>query len=98
MEGYQVLLAHDGAEALDIANRHRGPIELLLTDVVMQGLNGLEVASRLQSARPDIKTLFMTGDDLERDGVRRDRIVAKPFSIKSLLAAVRALIGSCDDA
>jgi two-component system cell cycle sensor histidine kinase/response regulator CckA len=92
-EGYQVLLAHDGTEALDIADQHRGSIALLLTDVIMQGINGIEVAKRLQRMRPELKILFMTGDDASNDGVQGGRVVPKPFSLQSLIAFVRNAIG-----
>jgi PAS domain S-box-containing protein len=57
----QVLLAADGIEALQIAERHRGPIHLLITDVVMPGLRGPELAAQLATSRPEMKVLYMSG-------------------------------------
>jgi CheY-like chemotaxis protein len=59
--GYMVLEATDGEEALRIAEAHTEPIHLLLTDVVMPRLNGVELAGRLTRQRPDTKVLYMSG-------------------------------------
>jgi CheY-like chemotaxis protein len=59
--GYRVLQAGDGEEALRIAEAYTEPIHLLLTDVVMPRLNGVEVAGRLTRQRPDTKVLYMSG-------------------------------------
>jgi CheY-like chemotaxis protein len=59
--GYRVLEATDGEEALRIAEAYPEPIHLLLTDVVMPRLNGVEVAGRLTRQRPDTKVLYMSG-------------------------------------
>src|SRR5260370_1905920 len=59
--GYRVLEARDGEEALRIAEGHTEPIHLLLTDVMMPRLNGVELAGRLTRQRPDTKALYMSG-------------------------------------
>jgi len=59
--GYTVLDSGDPAEALRLAARHEGSIHLLVTDVVMPGMSGREVADRLLHTRPDLKVLFMSG-------------------------------------
>ena len=59
--GFQVLQAADGAEALRQVAQHVGTIDLLLTDVIMPGMNGKEVADQLAVLRPGIKVLFMSG-------------------------------------
>ena len=59
--GFKVLEAADGRAALQIAEEFEGPIHLLLTDVVMPGMNGLELASRLAKLHPEIKILYMSG-------------------------------------
>ncbi len=59
--GYTVLEARHGAEALDVSERHVGPIHLLLTDVVMPEMSGRELAQRLAILRPATKVLFMSG-------------------------------------
>jgi len=92
--GYKVLVAKDGAEALELAGRHKGPIDLLLTDVVMPRVNGPELAQRLAVARPTMKTLYMSGyteratahhDVLASDAVSLE----KPFSLHRLAGKVR---------
>jgi PAS domain S-box-containing protein len=59
--GYTVLAAADGEAALELARRHTGPLDLLLSDVVMPGMNGRELADRLGVLRPGIRALFMSG-------------------------------------
>jgi len=92
--GYQVLAAKDGAEALEIADRYKKPIDLLLTDIVMPKVNGRELSQRLTAARPRMKTLFMSGYP-ERATPEQEMLVdetkflAKPFSLRSLAGKVR---------
>ena len=69
-EGYRVLEASDGQDAIRVAAQHPGPIHLLLTDVVMPGLNGCELASGLTALLPGIKVMFMSAYD-------RDFLVAR---------------------
>src|SRR5713101_1880723 len=87
--GYRVLEATDGEEALRIAEAHTEPIHLLLTDVIMPRLNGVELAGRLTRLRPDTKVLYMSGfavvgaqtDQLSGPGLQPgDPILPKPFS------------------
>lgn len=59
--GYRVLLANSPVEALQLAEKHPGNISLLLTDVVMPEMNGLELSRRMQSLYPKLKNLFMSG-------------------------------------
>jgi signal transduction histidine kinase len=61
LSGYMVLEAGHASEALQISASHQGPIHLLLTDVVMPGLSGPELAQRLQSARPPLRVLYISG-------------------------------------
>src|SRR5262245_11958343 len=60
-EGYQILEAGDGMEALESARMHTGPIDLLLTDVIMPGLNGFSLATQLVQIRPNVAVLYMSG-------------------------------------
>jgi two-component system cell cycle sensor histidine kinase/response regulator CckA len=59
--GYKVLEAYSGKEALKIGEEFEGPIHLLLTDVVMPGMNGIELASRLQKRHPEMRVFYMSG-------------------------------------
>jgi nitrogen-specific signal transduction histidine kinase/ActR/RegA family two-component response regulator len=92
--GYTVLAAAGPEEALGIAERYDDPIDLLLTDVVMPGMNGPEVAERIRALRPETTVMFMSGytdDALERHGVtvtdRND--LEKPFTPDVLAKVVR---------
>jgi PAS domain S-box-containing protein len=93
--GYQVLTAQDGPAAIDTA-RH-ADVQLLLTDVVMPGMSGRDVATRLSAAQPGIRVLYMSGHTdkgIVRDGVLDAGIdfLAKPFTSESLISAVDAAL------
>ena len=94
--GYRVLEALDGETALGIAGSHQGPIALLLVDVVMLGLSGPEVATRLHAIRPDTKILFMSGFSTEVTVVHGvsagDPLLVKPFSLDTLGRKVKELV------
>ncbi len=95
--GYTVLEAGGGRQALQIAKAHSGPIQLLLSDVVMPDLNGGELARLLTSLRPEMKSLFMSGhadSALMRFVPTKGaiRLLAKPFTRDELLSAVRELL------
>jgi PAS domain S-box-containing protein len=97
MYGYTVHEARNGEEALEIHGRHRGPIHLLLCDVVMPQLSGPELASRLTHLHPEMKVLYMSGyagTDIDRYGLLRARtpFLAKPFTPKSLARKVREVL------
>jgi PAS domain S-box-containing protein len=84
--GFTVLEARHGGEALDICRHHSGPIDLLLTDVVMPIMNGVDLVAEATSIRPNLAVLFMSGHP-ERAGVGLDpqgpqaaRLIMKPFS------------------
>jgi two-component system cell cycle sensor histidine kinase/response regulator CckA len=95
LHGYSVLPARNGAEAETIERSHSGPIHLLVTDVVMPGMGGRELADTIKSRRPQLKVLYMSGytnDEVVRHGVilARDAFLQKPFTPTSLVAMVRA--------
>jgi CheY-like chemotaxis protein len=95
--GYTVLEAASGAEALRIVATHPDRIHLVLTDVVMPGMGGRELASRLADANPDIRVVFTSGytdDDVLRQGVRKDpsRFISKPYTAATLNREVRNLL------
>jgi signal transduction histidine kinase/ActR/RegA family two-component response regulator len=95
--GYSVLRASDGEEALRVAADHRGPLHLVLTDVVMPGIGGRELLERLSAERSGIRAVFMSGytaDTLVRHGVRERGVVflQKPFRPEDLLRRVRDVL------
>jgi PAS domain S-box-containing protein len=95
--GYQVLEAASGAEALGLSEAHKGPIDLILTDIIMPGMNGLALAERIQPQRPQVRILYMTayaGDILQQRGVQRDDLdcLQKPFRPAELARKVRAML------
>jgi DNA-binding response OmpR family regulator len=92
--GYVVLEAHDGKAGIEFAARFDAPIDLLVTDVILPGATGREVASRLSADRPKMKVIFMSGytDDFIADhGIIGPETVLleKPFAIGQLLLRVR---------
>jgi CheY-like chemotaxis protein len=93
-KGYRVLTASDGNEGLRVAEGHPDPIHMVLTDVVMPGMGGRELASRLEAARNGMKVLFMSGYSekaVSRHGILEDGLafLQKPFSSETLLRKVR---------
>jgi PAS domain S-box-containing protein len=97
--GYTVLEAGSGGEALEIGTRHVAPIHLLLTDVVMPKLSGVELADRLTSKRPDMKVLCMSGYTDEAVALHDVRargmaFIEKPFTPASLARKVREVLDS----
>ena len=96
-EGYTVLTADGGRQALEVARRYDGPIRLLLTDVVMPSMSGPDLADRLKSARPDLRVLLMsgyTGDALDRHGALGSSfsILTKPFRPDELASKVHEIL------
>jgi two-component system cell cycle sensor histidine kinase/response regulator CckA len=90
--GFRVLEAQDGDEALALARRHAGPLDVLLADVIMPRMNGVELSRRLLDLHPRTKVVYMSGyaDDVVQDGLREDTLfLAKPFSTNALLDKVR---------
>jgi PAS domain S-box-containing protein len=96
--GYRVMEAPDGEQAIAIAGRQPGPIHLLLTDVVLPGMNGKELSERLRALRPDLLVLFVSGYPAEviaHHGVLDHGVsfLHKPYSAHELAAKVRELLG-----
>jgi len=91
--GYQVLEAENGNRALELFAREGQRIDLVLTDVVMPGMNGPELVQHLIALRPELKVLFMSGytdDVLPHDtGLDTWRLVQKPFSVEELVVKLR---------
>jgi two-component system cell cycle sensor histidine kinase/response regulator CckA len=96
--GYRVLPSSGPEEALRIASEHQGQIGLLLTDVIMPGMNGADLAHRLQSMQPDLITVFMSGyaeNDVVRNMRRQSVIhIEKPFTVDILLSRIAEALGT----
>ena len=93
--GYRVLFAASGEEALEVAQDFREPIDLLLTDVVMPGMKGPDLAKRLKLLRPTMRVLLMSGyaaDVVTGADLKDSPLLAKPFSAAALTRAVRAAL------
>ena len=95
--GFHVLTASSGEEALERARQHSAPIDLLLTDVVMPGINGRVLAERLQGTRPTTKILYMSGytdSFIAGHGVldQKTNLLYKPFTEEQLVERVRKVL------
>ena len=95
--GYQVLSAPDAAEAMAMAEKHRGPIHLLVTDVVMPGLSGSQLAMKLSPLRPEMRVLYVSGypeDAIAHHGVLDawQHFLQKPFAPGKFLDKVREVL------
>jgi len=99
LSGYSVIEAEDGYTALELTAMHAGPIHLLMTDVVMPGISGRELADRVRNIRPEIKVLYMSGYTdqavvhhgiLDGDAV----LLQKPFSMSTLASKLREILSA----
>lgn len=95
--GYTVLEAEHGNEALRIAEEHKKPIHLLVSDVVMPHLGGQQLAERLLSLHPEMQVLFLSGytdDAVVRHGILHEKVnfLQKPFSSAVLAQKVRNVL------
>ena len=96
-QGYQVLEAVSGEEALDMVHQYSGSIDLLLSDVVLVGMSGRELSERLRIQMPTLKVIYMSGytdDAIVRHGVLTEsaEFLQKPFSSDNLLRKVRVVL------
>jgi len=101
--GYRVCVAASGPEALLLMEERRLEPDLVLTDVIMPGMSGAEMAARLRSSRPDLRVLYMSGypdDAIARHGVLDVgmHFIQKPFSERALAAKVREALGEKEGA
>jgi two-component system, cell cycle sensor histidine kinase and response regulator CckA len=97
--GYKVLSAHDGAQALEVSEKHAGQIDLLLSDVVMPGIGGPELAIRLKMRRPSLRVLLMSGYDehsLGAGGVSYASFIAKPFRPETLAKKMQEILDAAE--
>jgi two-component system, cell cycle sensor histidine kinase and response regulator CckA len=100
--GYTVLAAENGAHAMEAGQRHAGPIHLLLTDVVMPGINGPALARELSSIHPETKVLYISGYSGSfgtQSGMipAGAKLLPKPFSRTALLRKLQELLGPFRD-
>jgi CheY-like chemotaxis protein len=96
--GYKILAAEDPTKAIETAERYTGAIHLLLTDVLMPGMDGRELARRVRVRRPDIRVLYMSGhtaDSMADSGALEAGalLISKPFTQESLALKVREALG-----
>ena len=96
-EGYNVLVAADGTEALKLVESYREPVHLLFTDVVMPGTNGAELARLIRAQRPELKVLYTSGytdSVVIRHGVEAQNLefLHKPYTSQELLDAIRKVL------
>jgi len=99
--GYNVLEAADGAQALEVSQQHSGPIHLMVTDILMGSMSGVELAEKLSYDRAEMKVLFATGYPAglaEGSGLDGEdaHLIKKPFTGKDLAAKVREMLESAD--
>ena len=92
--GYHVISASDGKEALELAEKRKEPIDLLVTDVVMPGMNGRQLADRLAAIHPEAKVLYTSGyteDAIAQHGIIDEGLnfIGKPYSPQALAQKVR---------
>src|SRR5262245_5901660 len=95
--GYTVLAAESGREALEVVRNHAGAIHLLITDVVMPDMDGPELVRQLSTIRPDTRTLFVSGymdDTLGERGIlaTNANFIQKPFSPRTIAQRVREIL------
>jgi CheY-like chemotaxis protein len=98
--GFTVLSAANGAESLNWSERHKGTIEIVVTDIVLSDVSGLELSERIRAARPETKLLFVTGfgDQIPELLKHEANILEKPFLPSELVRKVDEIINQGKDA
>ena len=94
---YAVLEAGCAQDALMRCKHHAEPIDLLLTDLKLPDLNGLELARRIVALRPGIRCLFMSGYPVDLKSIPENRFLEKPFSIEVLMHAIELALAPRGD-
>jgi two-component system cell cycle sensor histidine kinase/response regulator CckA len=92
-QGFTVLAANSGSEAIRISRSHPGEIDLLVSDVMMPGMDGPTLAKELLAEQPALPILFMSGgcESVHLDEDKPFRFVSKPFDLATLLITVRGM-------
>lgn len=95
--GHTVMEAESGSHALEVVRQLRGPIDLIITDIVMPGMNGEDLVKWLRIKQPRLKVLYVSGhdeDQLVRYGLLKpgETLLIKPFTIPELIATVSELL------
>jgi CheY-like chemotaxis protein len=103
-QGYRVLEAGDGQEAMDLVRQLEEPVDLLLTDVVMPRVGGAELARQLLESRPGLQVVYMSGyteqaGSLPQSALQKGEpvLVLKPLSTELLAARLREILGGAAD-
>ncbi|MDQ3002663.1 MAG: response regulator [Fibrobacterota bacterium] len=99
IEGYNVVEAGSGPQALKVADEFEGKIHLLLTDVVMSPMSGSELVKQITPRREDMKVLYISGfpdDAIVQFGINQSKVsfLAKPFTPKVLVQKIRSILDS----
>lgn len=94
--GFAVLTADCGARAMALFREHESEVDLLISDIVMPGMDGPSLARKLQAHRPDLKVLLMSGSCQSEQLAHGFDLLSKPFSICDMLAKVSKILGTQD--
>jgi CheY-like chemotaxis protein len=102
-QGYELLVAASGIEALELLGQHKGRVHLLITDVIMPQMGGRQLAEKLKAARPDIQILYISGyteSSIVRGGSlgKDEAFLQKPFTPLALARCVREMLDRADGA
>ncbi|HOO81803.1 MAG TPA: response regulator [Alphaproteobacteria bacterium] len=97
--GHNVQIAYNGIDALKIIEESNPPIDLLLSDIVMPGMDGVELSNKATKTHPSIKIMFITGfaavamerEDLDRE---KTKVLSKPFHLNDLVEQVETLLST----
>jgi two-component system, cell cycle sensor histidine kinase and response regulator CckA len=96
LKGYKVLEAENGPAAIEAADAHAGDIDILLTDIIMPGMNGVQLFQRLAAGRPALKVIYMSGypgSVIADHGIEEEVFIQKPFTTDALLAKLARCLG-----